>query len=70
MHHDKRSLGIYKMQAALDIQKNVDIMQHKTNEIMTDGSVIWAAWLLVLILGGGGGGPKGTWGGVHFKTLA
>ena len=29
-------------------------MQHKTNEIMTDGSVIWAAWLLVLILGGGG----------------
>jgi hypothetical protein len=54
MHHDKRSLGIYKMQAALDIQKNVDIMQHKTNEIMTDGSVIWAAWLLVLILGGGG----------------
>jgi len=53
MHHDKRSLGIYKMQAALDIQKNVDIMQHKTNEIMTDGSVIWAAWLLVLILGGG-----------------
>jgi hypothetical protein len=42
------------MQAALDIQKNVDIMQHKTNEIMTDGSVIWAAWLLVLILGGGG----------------
>jgi hypothetical protein len=44
-------------------------MQHKTNEIMTDGSVIWAAWLLVLILGEGGGDLKAHGGGCMLTRL-